>query len=197
MKALLKDILPNPDNPRVIKDYKFKKLVDSIKEFPEMLEKRPVVVDENNMILGGNMRYKAALEAGLKEISIIVAYDWTEKQKKEFLIKDNVNYGDWDWDILANVWENKDLNDWGLDVWQTSDSPDMVNKGDENSEWIGMPEFESKHEDIKIIIAFETEEAREQYAKDHNMQFTVKGKKFWSTTVPFKEVMDLKSLKYE
>ena len=72
MKALLKDILPNPDNPRVIKDYKFKKLVDSIKEFPEMLEKRPVVVDENNMILGGNMRYKAALEAGLKEISIIV-----------------------------------------------------------------------------------------------------------------------------
>ena len=197
MKALLKDILPNPDNPRVIKDYKFKKLVDSIKEFPEMLEKRPVVVDENNMILGGNMRYKAALEAGLKEISIIVADDWTGKQKKEFLIKDNVNYGDWDWDILANVWENKDLNDWGLDVWQTSDSPDMVNKGDENSEWIGMPEFESKHEDIKIIIAFETEEAREQYAKDHNMQFTVKGKKFWSTTVPFKEVMDLKSLKYE
>ena len=145
MKALLKDILPNPDNPRVIKDYKFKKLVDSIKEFPEMLEKRPVVVDENNMILGGNMRYKAALEAGLKEISIIVADDWTEKQKKEFLIKDNVNYGDWDWDILANVWENKDLNDWGLDVWQTSDDPDMVNKGDENSEWIGMPEFESKH----------------------------------------------------
>ena len=197
MKALLKDIIPNPDNPRVIKDYKFKKLVDSIKEFPEMLEKRPVVVDENNMILGGNMRYKAALEAGLKEISIIVADDWTEKQKKEFLIKDNVNYGDWDWDILANVWENKDLNDWGLDVWQTSDSPDMVNKGDENSEWIGMPEFESKHQDIKIIIAFETEEAREQYAKDHNMQFTVKGKKFWSTTVPFKEVMDLKSLKYE
>ena len=197
MKALLKDILPNPDNPRVIKDYKFKKLVDSIKEFPEMLEKRPVVVDENNMILGGNMRYKAALEAGLKEISIIVADDCTEKQKKEFLIKDNVNYGDWDWDILANVWENKDLNDWGLDVWQTSDDPDMVNKGDENSEWIGMPEFESKHEDIKIIIAFETEEAREQYAKDHNMQFTVKGKKFWSTTVPFKEVMDLKSLKYE
>ena len=197
MKALLKDILPNPDNPRVIKDYKFKKLVDSIKEFPEMLEKRPVVVDENNMILGGNMRYKAALEAGLKEISTIVPDDWTEKQKKEFLIKDNVNYGDWDWDILANVWENKDLNDWGLDVWQTSDDPDMVNKGDENSEWIGMPEFESKHEDIKIIIAFETEEAREQYAKDHNIQFTVKGKKFWSTTVPFKEVMDLKSLKYE
>jgi len=197
MKASIKDIKPNPDNPRIIKDYKFKKLVDSIKEFPEMLEKRPVVVDENNMILGGNMRYKAALEAGLQEISIIVADDWSEKQKKEFLIKDNVNYGDWDWDILANVWENKDLNDWGLDVWQTSDDPNMVNKGDENSEWIGMPEFESTHDDIKIIIAFETEEAREQYAKDHNMQFTVQGKKFWSTTVPFKQKMDLKSLKYE
>ena len=94
MKALWKDILPNPDNPRVIKDYKFKKLVDSIKEFPEMLEKRPVVVDENNMILGGNMRYKAALEAGLKEISTIVADDWTEKQNKENLITDNVNYVD-------------------------------------------------------------------------------------------------------
>lgn len=197
MKVKISDIKSNPENPRLIKDHKFKKLVESIKEFPEMLEKRPIVVDENMMILGGNMRFKASQEVGLKEISIIKAEGWSEKQKKEFVIKDNVNYGEWDWDILANAWENTELNDWGLDVWQTNDSAEMVNKGDESSEWIGMPEFEKTDKDIKIIISFDTEESREKYANDNNMEFSVKGVKFWSTSIPFKEKKDLKNLRYE
>ncbi len=114
----INDIKNNPNNPRIIKDNKFKKLVKSIKDFPEMLEKRPIVVDENMIILGGNMRLKACLEAGLKEVWIDVAEGWSEDQKKEFIIKDNVGFGDWDWDAIANEWEQENLDDWGLDVWQ-------------------------------------------------------------------------------
>jgi hypothetical protein len=110
------EIKPNTDNPRIIKDHKFKKLVKSIKDFPEMLEKRPIVVDENMIVLGGNMRLKALLEAGVKDVWIDVAEGWTEEQKKEFIIKDNVGFGDWDWDILANEWEPHLLEDWALNL---------------------------------------------------------------------------------
>lgn len=116
MKVSIDKIKPNQDNPRLIKDYKFKKLVNSIKEFPEMLEKRPIVVDENMIVLGGNMRLKACQEAGLKEVDITIAEGWTDKQKKEFIIKDNVGFGEWDWDILANEWADLPLEDWGLDT---------------------------------------------------------------------------------
>lgn len=111
----------NPNNPRIIKNDKFKKLVKSIKEFPEMLKLRPIIVDEDNIILGGNMRHKACIEAGLKEVWIEVAKDLTEEQKKEFIVKDNVNFGDWEWDLLANEWSSTELADWGLGVWQNSD----------------------------------------------------------------------------
>lgn len=106
----------NPDNPRIIKGTKFKKLVKSIKEFPEMLKLRPIVVDENNIILGGNMRYKASLEIGLKEVYAIQVDDLTEKQKKEFIIKDNVGFGEWDWESLANTWEIENLKEWAMDL---------------------------------------------------------------------------------
>lgn len=115
-------ILSNPNNPRIIKDHKFDKLVKSIKEFPQMLEKRPVVVDEAMMVLGGNMRLKACREAGIKKVWIDVADGWTDKQKKEFTIKDNVGFGEWDWDILANDWENNELSDWGVDSFEFSDN---------------------------------------------------------------------------
>ena len=107
----------NKDNPRVIKDDKFKKLVKSIKDFPEMLDIRPVVVDEDMIILGGNMRYRACVEAGLTEIPIHIASGLTQEQKEEFIVKDNVGFGDWEWDILANEWDNVKLGEWGLDVW--------------------------------------------------------------------------------
>jgi len=111
-----KDIIPNENNPRILKDDKFKKLVQSIKDFPEMLEIRPIVVNNEMMILGGNMRWKAIQEIGIKEIPIIKAENLTEEQQREFLIKDNVGFGEWDWDALANDWDPEELNEWGLDV---------------------------------------------------------------------------------
>ena len=118
MKVKINEIHSNVKNPRVIKNDKFKKLVKSIKEFPEMLELRPIVVDENNLILGGNMRHKACIEAGLKEVPIKIAKGLTIEQKQEFIIKDNVGYGEWDWDMLGNEWDSLKLGDWGMDVWQ-------------------------------------------------------------------------------
>jgi hypothetical protein len=116
MKVAISKIKSNPDNPRIIKDDKFKQLVKSIKDFPQMLELRPIVVDSDMVVLGGNMRLKACLEAGLKEVDILIADQLTEDQKKEFIIKDNVGFGEWDWDILANEWDNELLNEWGLEV---------------------------------------------------------------------------------
>jgi site-specific DNA-methyltransferase (adenine-specific) len=115
-KVLIKDIKMNPNNPRIIKDDKFKKLVKSIKDFPEMLEVRPIVVDDNMIVLGGNMRTKACLEAGLKEVSIIKFSNLSEDKKKEFIVKDNVGYGEWDFDVLKSDWDVDTLIEWGLDV---------------------------------------------------------------------------------
>jgi hypothetical protein len=112
---LVSQIKPNPNNPRLIKDEKFKKLVQSIKDFPDMLNKRPIVVNKDMIVLGGNMRLKACIEAGMKDVPVIVA-DWSEEQQREFIIKDNVSGGEWDWDVLANEWDAEQLNDWGLDV---------------------------------------------------------------------------------
>jgi DNA modification methylase len=120
MKVKISEIKANSKNPRIIKDDKFKKLVQSIREFPEMLEKRPLVcftdIDGKYVVLGGNMRLKAAQEVGLKELPIVLADDWTQEQRDEFLIKDNVGFGEWDWDQLANEWDSDKLDEWGLDV---------------------------------------------------------------------------------
>ena len=109
-------IKANPNNPRIIKDDKFAKLVKSINEFPQMLNLRPIVVNDDMVVLGGNMRLKACKEAGLKEIPIIKASELTEQQQKEFIVKDNVGYGEWDWNDLANNWDAEQLQDWGLDI---------------------------------------------------------------------------------
>ena len=116
MKVSIKDIKPNPNNPRLVKDDKFKKLVQSIKDFPQMLDIRPIVVNKDMIVLGGNMRLKACKEAGLTEIPIIKAEDLTEEQQREFIIKDNVGYGEWDWELIANEWDTQKLNEWGLDI---------------------------------------------------------------------------------
>jgi ParB-like chromosome segregation protein Spo0J len=115
-KVKISAIKSNPNNPRLIKDDKFHKLVKSIKEFPQMLELRPIVVNDEMVILGGNMRHKACIEAGLKEVTIVKAKDLTEEQQKEFIIKDNVGFGEWDWDVLANEWDAESLEEWGLDI---------------------------------------------------------------------------------
>jgi ParB-like chromosome segregation protein Spo0J len=109
-------LVVNPRNPRIIRDAKFKKLVQSVRSFPQMLEIRPIVVDADMMVLGGNMRLRACIEAGFTEVPIIKASDLTEEQKAEFIIKDNVGFGEWDWEALANEWEAEQLDEWGLDV---------------------------------------------------------------------------------
>ncbi len=110
------EVKSNPNNPRIIKDDKFKKLVESVKTFPEMLNIRPIVVNSDMVVLGGNMRLRACKEAGLKEIPIIKADTLTPEQQSEFIIKDNVSGGEWDWDMLANEWNAEELDAWGLDV---------------------------------------------------------------------------------
>lgn len=138
----IQNIKINPNNPRLIKDDKFKKLVQSIKDFPEMLNIRPIVVNQEMIILGGNMRYSACKEAGLKEIPIIIT-DLTKEQQREFLIKDNISFGDPDWDILANEWNREDLEAWGFEL----DIPM------ENYEPIDLPDdFIKKFEDTKEIV---------------------------------------------
>ena len=114
-KVKISAIKSNPDNPRIIKDDKFKKLVKSIKSFPQMLELRPIVVNNDMVVLGGNMRLKACKEAGLTEVPIIKASELTPEQEKEFIVKDNVGFGEWDWDILANEWDADLLEEWGLE----------------------------------------------------------------------------------
>lgn len=116
MLLKLNYIKPNPDNPRLIKDDKFKKLVQSLKDFPEMAVVRPVVINQDGYILGGNMRYKAMIEAGWDDIPVTQVKGWTKEQEREFIIRDNVSDGEWDWDLLANEWNTDLLDDWGLDL---------------------------------------------------------------------------------
>lgn len=155
----INEVKPNPKNPRIIKDGKFQKLVKSIQEFPDMLNKRPLVVftdvDNKYVVLGGNMRLKACKEIGLKEIPIIVADEWTEEQKNEFLIKDNVGFGEWDWDSLANEWDVEKLDDWGLDLPIIMDEPSL-------DELIG----EEKNKPASMKITFKTVEQLQEAEND-------------------------------
>jgi DNA modification methylase len=114
-KVKITEVIANPNNPRLIKDDKFRKLVKSIQDFPDMLNVRPIVVNKDMVVLGGNMRLKAIKEAGHTEVAVEIV-DWNEQQQKEFIVKDNVGYGEWDWDDLANNWDAEELTDWGLDI---------------------------------------------------------------------------------
>ena len=132
----LSEVKTNPNNPRIIKDDKFGKLVKSIQEFPKMLEIRPIVVNADMIVLGGNMRLKACKEAGLKEVPIIFADDLTEDEQRQFIIKDNVGFGEWDWDMLANEWEPEELKEWGLDVpnWGETPNYDILDDDEANGQ---------------------------------------------------------------
>ena len=120
----IRQIRPNPDNPRVIKDNKFQKLVKSITELPQMLELRPIVVNRDMIVLGGNMRLKACEAAGLTEVPVVFADNLTPEQEREFIIKDNSSFGEWDWDLLANEWDVDQLQEWGMDIGGFDLSPD-------------------------------------------------------------------------
>ena len=120
----LSTLRANPTNPRIIKDEKFQKLVKSIEEFPEMLEARPIVVNPEMVVIGGNMRFKACKAAGLKEAPVYMA-TWGETKDREFIIKDNVSSGENDFDALANEWDATELNEWGLDVWNPEEEKEQ------------------------------------------------------------------------
>lgn len=145
----LTEIKVNPNNPRIIKDDKFAKLVQSIKDFPEMLNIRPIVVNQDLVILGGNMRFKACKEAGLKEVPVIVT-NLSEEKQREFLIKDNVSGGEWDWELLANEWDSEELEDWGLDV------PDFESELEQNDL------SDSINQLFKIEVECKSEEEQEK-----------------------------------
>jgi ParB-like chromosome segregation protein Spo0J len=145
IKTKISDVKLNPNNPRLIKDDKFTKLVQSIKDFPEMLDIRPIVVNKDMIILGGNMRFKACKEAGLKEIPVIIADNLTEEQQREFLIKDNVSGGEWDWDLLSE-WDTEQLEEWGLEVPSFNTETDYSEKNKE----LDLNDFEDQKYTIKL-----------------------------------------------
>lgn len=158
----------NPSNPRYLKDDRFKKLKKSIEDFPEMLALRPIVIDENNMVLGGNMRLKAIEslvaegKTQFEDVPVTIAKGLTEEQKKEFIIKDNVGFGEWDWDILANEWDSGLLEEWGLSL------------------DVNFAKAENEHDldykgDFQVVIECKDEaEQREAYEKLENMGYKCK-----------------------
>jgi hypothetical protein len=152
----ISEVKQNPNNPRTIRDDKFERLVTSIKAFPEMLNIRPIVVNNDMVVLGGNMRLKACREAGLKEVPIIVAGELTEAQQREFIIKDNVSGGDWDWTLLSNDWDTEQLEEWGLDIptFLTNEEIDLDKFFEDN----GDSENEQK---FKIILEYTEDDYNE------------------------------------
>lgn len=198
----LSRLKPNPNNPRVIRDHKFEKLCKSIETFPKMMKHRPIVVDADYVILGGNMRLRALQHLGFKEIPadwVSVASEFTEEEKPEFVIKDNTNFGEWDNEALANEWDDKPLEDWGHDVprWDDSELISLINGGDENSEWIGMPEFEKDEGRPKLIISFDSENDMQIYIQENGIKIIAKNKKTWSASYPFRDKEQLVNMKYE
>lgn len=187
VKLPLSDIKPNPDNPRIIKDANFKKLVQSLKDFPEMAEVREIVLNKDHVILGGNMRFKAMQEAGWTEAPVKIV-DWSEDKQREFVIKDNVSGGEWDWDLLANEWDSDLLGEWGLDI---------VASVNENKEWADIDDFDVSDSSLKIVIQFETENDRTHFEKEHDIKIRTKGKNTWSTWYPYKERNDFSDTKIQ
>jgi hypothetical protein len=157
----ISEVKSNPNNPRLIKNDKFEKLVQSLKDFPEMAKVRPIVVNQDFVVLGGNQRLRAMKEAGWKEVPIEVV-DWSEEKQREFIIKDNVGFGEWEWDVLANEWEVENLNDWGLDVPMFAPPVDYSILDDEDVS--GQLEDMTNGVKKAIQIEFESEHYEEAYA---------------------------------
>jgi hypothetical protein len=164
-------LIPNPSNPRLIKDDKFHKLVQSLKDFPEMAKVRPIVVNTEMVILGGNMRFKAMKEAGWKEVPVEVV-DWSEEKQKEFIIKDNVGFGEWEWDMLANEWEADDLEKWGLDVpnWSAGSDLNGMNEDDldlnEDFDPVGTASGLQN-----VVLVFDGPEEAQSWLNSNNLEF--------------------------
>jgi hypothetical protein len=150
MKVKLSQVKENEMNPRFIRDDNFKKLVKSIQEFPEMLSVRKLVVNKDMVVLGGNMRLKALKEAGIKEVEVEVV-DWNEEKQREFVVKDNLGYGEWDFEMLANEWDHESLEDWGLKI-PGFESVDNL------EDLFDVPLQEEEKDNFKIVLEYTEEE---------------------------------------
>lgn len=169
----IKSLKLNEKNPRIIQDSRFDDLVKSIKEFPKMLELRPIVINSESVVLGGNMRLKACIKAGLKKVPVIQAADLTAEQQREFVIKDNVAFGEWDWETIQSEWPKAE--EWGLNIpdWESTGIVDEVNKGDINSEWVGLPDIEKLNPGIhvsRLYFIFDTEIERDQWLYNNKIR---------------------------
>ena len=180
-------IKPNENNPRLIKDDKFKKLVKSIKTFPEMLELRPIVVNNDMVVLGGNMRLKACKEAGLKEVPIIKAENLTEEQQREFIVKDNVGFGEWNWDMVANEWDSELINEWGMDVWlQSTDLKELnENELDLTEEFDPIGDSAGMQ---RVVFIFDGEEEAASYLTSQKIEYK-KRNMAWQVNMTSKDVL--------
>ena len=188
----ISEVKANPNNPRIIKDEKFRKLVESIKSFPEMLKLRPIVVNDDMIVLGGNMRLKACKEAGLKMVPIIRAEDLTEDQQREFIIKDNVGYGDWDWEELANTWETEKLEQWGLEIPNWSKGSDVNNMSEddldinEELDPIGVSAGLQR-----VVFIFDGDQEAESYLNNLGVQY-VKRNMAWQVDMSTRSILSAK-----
>ena len=167
----ISQIKSNPNNPRLIKDDKFYKLVKSLEEDPDFCNVRPVVVNKDMIVLGGNMRLKAAKELGWKEIPCEIV-DWSDDKQRAFTIKDNVGYGEWDWDMLANEWDAEQLNEWGLNVPQWANGHEINSMNE--SELDMLEEFDpiGKSSGLqRVVFIFDGPEEAESYLNNLNVKF--------------------------
>jgi hypothetical protein len=175
-KVKIQEVKLNPNNPRIIKDDKFKKLVKSIQELPQMLEIRPIVVNADMVVLGGNMRLKACKEAGLKEVPIIIADNLTEEQQREFLIKDNVSGGEWDFEMLTNEWDVDELTEWGLDVPNWSKGLDVNNMTEDDIDLTEEFDPIGKSSGLqKVVFIFDGKDEAKSYIESLNLEVKIIG----------------------
>lgn len=180
----ISDLKPNPDNPRFIRDERFKKLKKSIAEFPKMMALRPIVVDDNNMILGGNQRLKALIDLGYKEIPdtwIKKASELTEEEQRRFILIDNENFGEWDWEMIRSEWNVDEINKWGVDVsiWNNANemSEDDILLDEEELREIG-----AKTDIQRVVFIFENKDAAERYLKKYNINAKKQGQA-WQVSI--------------
>lgn len=167
----LSELKKNPNNPRLIKDEKFKKLVQSLHDFPQMMELRPIIINGDNMVLGGNMRLAALKELNYKDMPdnwVMKASDLTPEQQKEFIIKDNVGFGEWEWDQLANEWDIDQLEEWGLDIPIWENESNNNNEDDKYTQKIDTPVYEPKNEKPKITELYNAERYKELISEIDN-----------------------------
>jgi hypothetical protein len=175
-KVKIQEVKLNPNNPRIIKDDKFAKLVKSIQELPQMLEIRPIVVNADMVVLGGNMRLKACKEAGLKEVPIIIADNLTEEQQREFLIKDNVSGGEWDFEMLTNEWDVDELTEWGLDVPNWSKGLDVNNMTEDDIDLTEEFDPIGKSSGLqKVVFIFDGKDEAKSYIESLNLEVKIIG----------------------